>query len=112
MFTINSQKRFSCSLVLGTTIRSLRPRKDNNKPNKDPSQHQPTKILLDKNFANRFQEKPSALVEYFKICLDKPLLQERCNQEPTLLNMQVFINPQGTNFRLTNEQWERIQELT
>jgi len=25
--------------------------------------------------------------------------------------MQVFANPQGTNFRLTAEQWNRILEL-
>ncbi len=70
------------------------------------------KYFSDKKCASKFQEKPSAFVEYFKTNLDKPLLQEQCHQDPALKDMQVFINPQATNFRLTYEQWERIQELT
>jgi hypothetical protein len=60
----------------------------------------------------KFQEKHSSYVEYSKIFREKPLLQEECNQDKVLLSMQVFMNPQGTNFRLTAEQWERLLELT
>ena len=81
-------------------------------PIKIPLNINQAKYFSDNNFSSKFQEKPSALVEYFKICLDKPLLQEQCNQDKALLDLQVLINPQRTNFRLTNEQWERIQEIT
>jgi hypothetical protein len=75
----------------------------------NPSQE---KYFLNKDDANKFNEKHSAWVEYSKLCLEKPLLQEECRQDRALLGLQVFMNPQGTNFRLTTEQWNRILELT
>ena len=74
----------------------------------NPNQEQ---YFLKKDDISKFQEKYSAYVEYSKVCLEKPLLQEEFNRDKVLLDMQVFMNPQGTNFRLTEEQWSRILEL-
>lgn len=70
------------------------------------------KYFLERVYIDRFQEKYSAFVEYFKVCLENPLLQDECNQNSALSGMQVFMNQQGTNFRLTREQWYRILELS
>ncbi|MGE5637716.1 MAG: hypothetical protein ACM3WQ_03320, partial [Chloroflexota bacterium] len=59
----------------------------------------------------KFQEHLSAYVEYDEVYLENPLLQEQCREDNVLSEMQVFVKPQGTNFRLTPEQWRRIAEL-
>jgi hypothetical protein len=60
----------------------------------------------------KFKDKPSAYVEYFKVSTDKPLLtQTVCSQDKILVGLQVFMNPQGTNFRLGAEQWDRVLAL-
>ena len=61
---------------------------------------------------SKFLEKPSVMVTYSKIFTDKPLLQNECHKDQILLDLNVFINPRGTNFPLTPEQWNRIIELT
>lgn len=83
-----------------------------NNPAKNPFNINQEKYFLNKCELSKFQEKRSAYVEYFRVCLEKPLLQQECFEDKTLLNLQVFMNPQGTNFRLTSEQWSRILELT
>ena len=70
------------------------------------------KYFLEEYDIGKFQEKYSAYVEYFKICLEKPLLKEECNKDNVLSNMQILTNSLGTNFRLTFEQWSRIKALT
>jgi hypothetical protein len=61
----------------------------------------------------KYEEKHSDYVEYFKVSGEKPLLEQRlCNEDKILMDLQVFMNPQGTNFRLSTEQWDRIVELT
>ena len=67
--------------------------------------------FLDKNGTEKYLEKPSVMVEYSKIALTKPILAEDCNDDPVLSDMQIFMNPEGTNFRLGNEQWLRIFSL-
>lgn len=70
------------------------------------------KYYIDKNDITKFLEKPSVMVIYSKIIENNPLPQSECHNDSTLLDMQVFIFPQGTNFKLTPEQWSRITELT
>lgn len=69
------------------------------------------KYFLNKSDIIKFQENFSAYVEYNKVYIENPLLQEECKEDNILLEMQVFAKPQGTNFRLTPEQWQRIEEL-
>lgn len=69
------------------------------------------KYFLNKSDIVKFQEHLSAYVEYDEVYLENPLLQEQCREDNVLSEMQVFVKPQGTNFRLTPEQWRRIAEL-
>jgi DNA-directed RNA polymerase subunit RPC12/RpoP len=74
----------------------------------DPQQE---KYWLKKDDIRKFQEKPSVIIKYLKITCSKPLLQQQCRSDETLSTMQVFMNPQGTNFPLTKAQWHRLLEL-
>lgn len=56
----------------------------------------------------KFERSHSIYVEYSKLCLEKPLLQRKCSENKILSGMQIFMNPQGTNFRLTPEQWDQL----
>ena len=61
----------------------------------------------------KFEEKYSVYVEYFKVSGEKPLLEQGlCSEDRILCDLQVFMNPQGTNFHLSPDQWNRIIELT
>ena len=81
------------------------------RPAKNPLNLNQQKYFLHASDVGRFQEKHSAYVRYSCIFVDRPLLQEDCNKDKTLMNLQVLIYPQGTNFRLRIEQWDRILEL-
>ena len=80
-------------------------------PAKSPLNPDQKNFFVNINGISKFQEKFSAYVEYSEVFLEKPLLQEKCRQDKVLLDMQVFMTPRGTNFRLTSEQWNRIEEL-
>jgi hypothetical protein len=80
-------------------------------PEKQPLNYSQEKYFTNKCDLRKFEEKNSAWIEYSKVFIEKPLLQEECNRDKTLLDLQVFMNPQGTNFRLTAEQWYRLLEL-
>lgn len=77
-------------------------------PQKEPLNPSQEQYFLNKSDISKFQEKHSAYLEYLNLFIEKPLLQEKCNKDRVLSGMQVFMNPQGTNFRLTTEQWDRI----
>ena len=64
---------------------------------------------VEKNNLEKFERKPSVMVKYSTF-LEKPILQEECLQDEVLSSIQVFMNPQGTNFRLSRTQWDRITE--
>jgi hypothetical protein len=81
-------------------------------PAKNPLNPNQEKYFLDRDSISKFQAHYSAFVEYSKVCLEKPVLQEECSRDNVLLNMQILMKQQGTNFRLTFEQWTRISELT
>jgi hypothetical protein len=80
------------------------------KPAKKP-QHRQTKYFLIKKDDTKFCEKSSAIAKYSKVIYDKHLLHDEYTKDPILLEMPVLMNPKGTNFRLTTEQWNRIIEL-
>lgn len=81
-------------------------------PAKNPLTNSQEKYCFKKYDVNKFKIRFSVYVEYFRVCLEKPLLKEDCHGDYILSSMSVFRNPQGTNFRLTAEQWTRILELT
>lgn len=69
------------------------------------------KYWITKETVDKFEEKKSVVVRYLRIILDRPLLEDTCRDDPLLSNMEVLKQPQATNFRLSEEQWERILEL-
>ncbi len=67
------------------------------------------KYFSDLAYVAKFLEKRSVMVEYFKFSGERPLLEQGvCSEDKMLSDLQVFMNPQGTNFRLSSEQWDRI----
>jgi DNA-directed RNA polymerase subunit RPC12/RpoP len=69
------------------------------------------KYFLNLNYADKFLKNHSAFVQYSTRCLDKPVLEKVCSSDELLSKMQILSKQQGTNFRLTTEQWNRILEL-
>jgi hypothetical protein len=43
--------------------------------------------------------------------LDRPLLRAELLEHPVLKGLSVIAQPQGSNFRITDEQWSEIQQL-
>ena len=60
---------------------------------------------------SKFREKKSVIIRYLRVFIDKPILEDECKRDPVLSKMKVLEQPQGTNFPLTKEQWNRILEL-
>ncbi len=80
-------------------------------PEKSPLKPEQEKYFSDKSFIEKFRDNHSAIVQYSKIFLERPLLSEECNRDSVLLGMDVFMNPHRTNFHLSPEQWNKIVEL-
>lgn len=49
-----------------------------------------------------------ALVEYNKILLDEPLLKDFIQCDPSLWNLRILASPRGTNFSVSEDEWEAI----
>ncbi len=80
-------------------------------PTKKRLDHSQEEYFTEEESVAKFMEKPSALIEYSQIFTENPLSQDECNHDMTLSDLQIFMNPQGTNFYITREQWDRILEL-
>jgi len=50
------------------------------------------------------------LVRYEQVFLDNPLLKLFLEFDPTLWNLKVICAPHGTNFAVSEEEWQAIQE--
>jgi hypothetical protein len=81
----------------------------------DPSMGQPnnreTQYWIDKTVFLKFQEYKSVTLQHLQTMIETPILEDKCHNDKILQTLQVFLNPQGTNFRLTVKQWTRIGEL-
>jgi hypothetical protein len=80
-------------------------------PSKKPLNPEQEKYWTRSADVYKFREKSSVIVKYFKVAIDRPLLVDECIEDPTLSAMKILEQPQGTNFSLTKEQWNRILEL-
>jgi predicted RNA-binding protein with PUA-like domain len=60
---------------------------------------------------NRATGKQQAIIEFTNKLLDKPLLKTDLVKDPILKNLLVIRAPNSTNFKITAEQWRRVQEL-
>jgi predicted RNA-binding protein with PUA-like domain len=63
---------------------------------------------LDKS---RLGEKPFATIRFTDKLLDRPLLRSELKQDPVLGALIVIRQPNGTNFKVTAEEWQRVYEL-
>jgi predicted RNA-binding protein with PUA-like domain len=61
--------------------------------------------------ASRATGKQQAIIEFTSKLLDKPLLKTDLLKDPILNNLLVIRAPNSTNFKITAEQWKRVQEL-
>jgi hypothetical protein len=80
-------------------------------PSKGSLNSEQEKYWIQKESIDKFEEKKSVVVRYLHIFIDRPLLEDRCRDDPILSDMEVLKQPQATNFRLQEEQWKRILEL-
>lgn len=74
------------------------------KPAKKPLSTAQEKYFVNKDDRGKVPEKDSVWVDYSKVFIEKPLLQEECKDDKVLLDMQIFINSRGTKFRVTPQQ--------
>ena len=61
--------------------------------------------------ASRATGKQQAIIQFTNKRLDKPLLKTDLVKDPILNNLLVIRAPNSTNFKITLEQWQRVQEL-
>lgn len=62
---------------------------------------------LDKS---RLGSKPQALIRFTKKLLETPLLRETLKQDPILKSLSVIRQPNATNYKVTPQQWQRVEE--
>ena len=80
-------------------------------PSKNPLNPEQEKYWTQKEDLYKFRERNSVTIKYLKVIIDRPLLEGKCRKDPILSDMEILKQPQGTNFWLTKEQWNRIIEL-
>ncbi|MDB9312632.1 EVE domain-containing protein [Spirulina sp. CS-785/01] len=59
----------------------------------------------------RLGTKPQAMLKFKQKLLDTPLLRQNLKQDPILQHLLVIRAPNSTNFKVTPEQWQRVQTL-
>lgn len=64
---------------------------------------------LDKS---RLGTKHQAQIRFTRKLLNEPILRQDAMKDPILNNLLVIRAPSATNFKVTPEQWQRIQQLT
>jgi hypothetical protein len=42
---------------------------------------------------------------------DRPILKTTCKEDPILKSLPVIRQPNGTNYKISPEQWQRVFEL-
>ena len=56
-------------------------------------------------------QKPCARIRFNQKLLDRPLLRSELQQDPVLNDLMVIRQPNSTNFKVTEAQWQRVFEL-
>lgn len=60
---------------------------------------------------SRAKGKTQAVIRFTRKMLEGPLLRKDLLQDSILKNLMVIRAPNSTNFKVTEEQWQRIQVL-
>ncbi|HAC66087.1 MAG TPA: EVE domain-containing protein [Cyanothece sp. UBA12306] len=56
-------------------------------------------------------EKPRVMIRFIRKLLGQPLRRHELKSDAILKNLLVIRAPNSTNFKVTNEQWERVYQL-
>ena len=59
----------------------------------------------------RLGSKPQARIRFTTKLLEKPLLRDSLKQDAVLKSLGVIRVPNGTNYKVTPEEWQRVHEL-
>lgn len=60
---------------------------------------------------SRIGIKPQALIRFTSKLLDKPLKRENLKQDPILKDLTVIRQPSNTNYKVTPQEWQRVQQI-
>ncbi|MEH2029219.1 MAG: EVE domain-containing protein [Nostoc sp.] len=60
---------------------------------------------------SRIGVKPCAKIRFTSKLLEKPLLRENLKQDPVLKKISVIRQPNATNYKITQQEWQRVHEL-
>ncbi len=60
---------------------------------------------------SRLGVKPCAKIRFTSKLLEKPLLREYLKQDPVLKNLIVIRSVWLTNYKITQQEWQRVHEL-
>ncbi|BAY41316.1 hypothetical protein NIES2111_57120 (plasmid) [Nostoc sp. NIES-2111] len=60
---------------------------------------------------SRVGVKPCAKIRFTSKLLEKPLLREHLKHDPVLKNLIVIRQPNATNYKITQQEWQRVNEL-
>ncbi|MFL9458476.1 MULTISPECIES: EVE domain-containing protein [Nostocales] len=72
------------------------------------------KNIPDKKYwidASRALEKQQAMIRFTHKLLKQPLLKSNLLQDPILETLLVIRAPNSTNFKVSPQEWQRVQEL-
>jgi N4-bis(aminopropyl)spermidine synthase len=61
------------------------------------------------NILNGLENRSRVLVEYERIFLERPLLRKYLQWDPELWGLSVIKQPRGTNFTVTEAEWQAIE---
>jgi predicted RNA-binding protein with PUA-like domain len=59
----------------------------------------------------KVQAKPKVRIRFTRKLRDRPILKTTCKEDPILKSLPVIRQPNGTNYKISPEQWQRVFEL-
>jgi predicted RNA-binding protein with PUA-like domain len=60
---------------------------------------------------SRASNRTCVKIRFTSKLLDKPLLRENLKQDAMLQHLMVIRVPNGTNYKVSSEEWQRVHEL-
>ena len=60
---------------------------------------------------SRLGSKPQAIIRFTHKLLETPLLRDNLKQDSVLQSLIVIRQPNATNYKITLEEWQRVEEL-
>ncbi|MHC0068134.1 hypothetical protein ACWATR_35480 [Nostoc sp. UIC 10890] len=60
---------------------------------------------------SRVGVKPCAKIRFTSKLVEKPLLREDLKLDPVLKTLMVIRQPNATNYKVTQQEWQRVHEL-